>query len=107
MKPPAAAEAAESGGQVTCDRWPITYDTRHMKKDISQITHDTWHITHFFFLLFVLIFLYLCYYPPRPEIQCVRHSRFSIIDIYECNTQHNDVTKPGAWYSMHSCQCEV
>ena len=48
MKPPAAAEAAESGGQVTCDRWPITYDTRHMKKDISQITHDTWHITHFF-----------------------------------------------------------
>ena len=32
MKPPAAAEAAESGGQVTCDRGPMTNDTRHMKK---------------------------------------------------------------------------
>ena len=74
-----------------------------MKKDISQITHDTLHI--FFFLLFVLIFLYLCYYPQRPEIQCVRHLRVSIIDIYECNTQHNDVTKPGAWCLVPGVKC--
>ena len=41
-----AAEAANSGGQLTGDRWQVTLDTIHITCDKRQMTHNKIHIMH-------------------------------------------------------------
>ena len=51
------------GALVTCDRWyvavnpkHVTHETWHMTHDMCHLTPDTWHLAHdFFFFIFSLI----------------------------------------------------